>query len=343
MYPPEIFFLVAVLSDLYAAEKDFPKAYEYHILYANYNDSVYSEENLQGISDIKTKYEVEKKEEEFKIQTEKEQLRNEVELRKQKLIQVFLLIGFAMLAVVAFFVFRSYRIKKKANEVITKQKEEIELRKTQLEGAYKEIQDSINYAQRIQQASLPSLEKLKSIFPDSALVYRPKNIVSGDFYYFSEIIEKNIHSFILAVCDCTGHGVPGAFMSMIGIEQLNKIVVERNIYKPSLILDALHAGVRVALNQDINESRDGMDVALCKITFSEDKVHIEYAGANRPLWIFERNENSYDFKEIKGNKQAVGGLESAVSEKFTNQSIVLKKGDTNPPTACLLPLISLKS
>ena len=71
-----------------------------------------------------------------------------------------------------------------------------------------------------------------------------------------------------------------------------------------------------------------MDVALCKITFSEDKVHIEYAGANRPLWIFERNENSYDFKEIKGNKQAVGGLESAVSEKFTNQSIVLKKGDT---------------
>ncbi|MGZ4058583.1 MAG: tetratricopeptide repeat protein, partial [Bacteroidia bacterium] len=204
------------LSKLYAAENNFSKAYEYHQLYSNYSDSVYNNENLQVLSDIKTKYEVEKKEEEFKIQTEKEQLRNEAELRKQKVIQISLMIGFVMLAILAFFIFRSYRIKKKANDVITKQKEEIELKKAELEGAYTEIKDSINYAQRIQQASLPAIEKLKETFPDSAIVYRPKNVVSGDFYYFNEINENNKRSFILAVCDCTGHGVPGAFMSIVG-------------------------------------------------------------------------------------------------------------------------------
>jgi serine phosphatase RsbU (regulator of sigma subunit) len=316
------------LSKLYAAENNFSKAYEYHQLFSNYSDSVYNTENLQTMSDIKTKYEVEKKEEEFKIQTEKEQLRNDAELRKQKIIQISLMIGFAMLAVLAFFIFRGYRIKKKANDVITKQKEEIENNKAELEVAYTEIQDSINYAQRIQQASLPALEKLKDAFPDSALVYRPKNVVSGDFYYFHEILENNKKSFILAVCDCTGHGVPGAFMSLIGIEQLNKIVEERHVYKPSLILDALHNGVREALKQDINESRDGMDVVLCKITPENNNIHIEYAGANRPLWIFRKNFDSYIFEEIKANKHAIGGLEISLKKNFTNHNVVLKKGDT---------------
>jgi serine phosphatase RsbU (regulator of sigma subunit)/tetratricopeptide (TPR) repeat protein len=315
------------MSNLFALENNYVKAYEYHQLYSNYSDSVYNNENLQSMSDIKTKYEVEKKEQEFKIQTEKEQLKNESELRKQKLIQIFLLIGFTMLAILAFFIFRSYRIKKKANDVITKQKEEIESKKAELESVYTEIQDSINYAQRIQQASLPDLEKLKDIFPDSSIVYRPKNVVSGDFYYFNEIIENNKRSFILAVCDCTGHGVPGAFMSMIGIEQLNKIIGEREVYQPSLILDALHNGVREALKQDINESRDGMDVVLCKITPSNDEIVIEYAGANRPLWILKKSENAYVFEEIKADKRAIGGLEVSPKQPFTNYKLSLNKGD----------------
>ncbi|CAN5324778.1 hypothetical protein BH10BAC1_BH10BAC1_12810 [soil metagenome] len=316
------------LSKLYAAENNFPKAYEFHQLYSNYRDSVFNSENLQALSDIKTKYEVEKKEAEFKIQTEKEQIRNEAELRKQKLIQISLLVGFVMLAFVAFFIFRSYRIKKKANDVITKQKEEIESKKAELEDAYTEIQDSINYAKRIQEASLPSLEKLKDAFANSALIYRPKNVVSGDFYYFKEIVENNKPAFIIAVCDCTGHGVPGAFMSLIGIEQLNKIVGERDVYKPSLILDALHSGVREALKQDVNESRDGMDVVLCKITPNVNEIEIEYAGANRPLWIFRKLDEKYSFEEIKADKLAIGGLETAEQKKFTNQKVSLKKGDT---------------
>lgn len=315
------------LSNLYAAENNFAEAFKYHKLYSNYSDSVYNSQNLQTLSDIKTKYEVEKKEAEFKIQTEKEQLKNEAELKKQKLIQIFLLIGFSLLAVIAFFIFRSYRIKKKANSVITKQKEEIESKQAELETAYTEIQDSINYAQRIQQASLPDLEKLKDVFPDSSVIYRPKNVVSGDFYYFNEVIENNIRSFIIAVCDCTGHGVPGAFMSMIGIEQLNKIIGERKVYQPALILDALHSGVREGLKQDLNESRDGMDVVLCKITPKNNEIFIEYAGANRPLWVFKKAEDVYQFQEIKADKSAIGGLESSLKQNFTNRSIVLKKGD----------------
>jgi serine phosphatase RsbU (regulator of sigma subunit) len=232
-----------------------------------------------------------------------------------------------MLAILAFFIFRSYRIKKRAHEVITTQKEEIELKRAELESAYKEIQDSINYAQRIQQASLPALEKLKAVYSDSCVIYRPKNIVSGDFYYFNEVTENGKRSFILAVCDCTGHGVPGAFMSMIGIEQLNKIISERKIHQPSLILDALHTGVREALNQDANESRDGMDVVLCKITHEDDRIVIEYAGANRPLWILRKMDEGFAFEEIKSDKQAIGGLETALKPKFTNNTVVLKKGD----------------
>jgi serine phosphatase RsbU (regulator of sigma subunit) len=316
------------LSKLYASENNFAKAYQFHKLFSNYSDSVYNDQNIQSISDIKTKYEVDKKEDEFKIQTEKEQIRTELEHRKQKIIQISLLAGFVMLAILAFLIFRSYRIKKKANDVITKQKEEIETKKAELEGAYTEIKDSINYAQHIQKASLPEIEKLKNIFPDSAFIYRPKNVVSGDFYYFNEIEENNKRSFILAVCDCTGHGVPGAFMSLIGIEQLNKIIQERNIYQPSFILDALHTGVRKALKQDINESRDGMDVILCKITPDDNEIFIEYAGANRPLWILKKNNSSYNFEEIKADKRAIGGLEISEKNNFTNCSITLQKGDT---------------
>lgn len=315
------------LSKLYAAEKNFDKAYEYHQLFSNYCDSVYNDENLQALSDIKTKYEVEKKEEEFKIQAEKEQFRNEAELRKQKLIQMSLLVGFLMLAVLAFFIFRSYRIKKKANEVITKQKEEIESKKAELEDVYTEIQDSINYAKRIQEASLPSLEKLKDVFEDSSVFYRPKNVVSGDFYYFNEVVVNGVRSFILAVCDCTGHGVPGAFMSMIGIEQLNKIIVERGIYEPAKILDALHTGVREALKQDINESRDGMDVVLCKITPTSSEIALEYAGANRPLWLLKKVEGGYVFEDVKADKRAIGGLETSSQQNFNNKKLSLKKGD----------------
>jgi serine phosphatase RsbU (regulator of sigma subunit) len=315
------------LSKLFAAENNFSKAYEYHQLFSNYNDSVYNNENIQALSDIKAKYEIDKKEGEFKIQTEKERLKTEAEHRKQKLIEIALLIGFSMIATVAFFIFRSYRIKKKANDVITKQKDEIETNKTKLEIAYTEIKDSINYAKSIQQASLPDIEKLKANFPDFSFVYRPKNVVSGDFYYFNEVIENNERSFILAVCDCTGHGVPGAFMSLIGIEQLNKIIDERHIYKPSLILDALHTGVREALKQESNESRDGMDVILCKITYNNDDVHIEYAGANRPMWILKKNSDAYTFQEIKADKRAIGGLEISTKQNFTNQCITLQKGD----------------
>lgn len=325
--PDEYRLIYEGLSKLYAAERNFEKAYEYHQLYTYYSDSVYSTENLQTLSDIKTNYEVEKKEEEFKAQAEKEAIRNEAELRKQKLIQISLLVGFVMLAILAFFIFRSYRVKKKANDVITKQKEEIESKKAELEDAYTEIQDSINYAKRIQEASLPSMEKLKDAFPDSAVVYRPKNVVSGDFYYFNEIIENGNRSSILAVCDCTGHGVPGAFMSMIGIEQLNKIIGERKIFKPSLILDELHNGVREALKQDVNESRDGMDVVLCKITKSENEISVEYAGANRPLWIFRKSAPGYIFEEVKADKRAIGGLEVLGKHQFTNQELKLKKGD----------------
>jgi phosphoserine phosphatase RsbU/P len=151
------------------------------------------------------------------------------------------------------------------------------------------------------------------------VLYKPKDVVSGDFYTF---IQKD--DFILiAAADCTGHGVPGAFMSMIGNEQLSKIISEKGITTPSDILNELHNGVRKALKQDhvTGESRDGMDIALCKINLKQNKL--EYAGANRPLWIIRKKE----LMETKADKQPIGGLETEHRKPFTNHTIPLEPED----------------
>ena len=203
-------------------------------------------------------------------------------------------------------------LRKKANYELQAQKQIIETKN-------KEITDSINYAKRIQQAILPPTDVIHSAFKDSFVLYQPKDVVSGDFYGF---FRKEDH-IIIAVADCTGHGVPGAFMSMIGNEQLSKIIIEKGITRPSDILNELHSGVRRALKQDnvSGESRDGMDIALCKIYLKEKKL--EYAGANRPLWIIRNKE----LIETKANKQPIGGLETDNRKPFTNHEIKLEEKD----------------
>ena len=156
-------------------------------------------------------------------------------------------------------VFRSYRLKKKDNVIIEGQKKEVEQQKNIIEEKQKEILDSIHYAKRIQTALLANKEMLKNNIPDNFVFFRPKDIVSGDFYWATEHNDK----FYLAVCDSTGHGVPGAFMSMLGMAYLNEIVVERKITKPNEVLNTLRNEIITSLNQEESkeESRDGMDMA----------------------------------------------------------------------------------
>lgn len=181
----------------------------------------------------------------------------------------------------------------------------------------KEITDSINYAKRIQTAILPEHATVKDHLPDSFIVYLPKDIVSGDFYWLAE---KGGFQFI-AVADCTGHGVPGALMSVIGVNQLNDIVQEKSILEVSQILEALNRNVNKILKQNQTEVNDGMDIAVLKIDLKGKTL--EYAGANRPLYHVKNKQ----LTEIKATKAAIGGSVLGYEKKFESTALKLQAGD----------------
>jgi serine phosphatase RsbU (regulator of sigma subunit) len=220
---------------------------------------------------------------------------------------------------------RTFQLRQEKEKVEVINREVIE-QKAIIEAKNHDITDSIKYAKNIQEALLPPLQNLHNELKEAFVLYLPKDIVSGDFYWFAK---RNNKRFVASV-DCTGHGVPGAFMSIIGNTLLNEIVSEKNITEPSEILNELHAGVKTALKQNNseNERRDGMDIALCAL--NEDGTVLEYAGANRPLWIFRKNKQGEEaFEMVKANKFPIGGLEmeNEVKRQFTNHSIRVEKGD----------------
>lgn len=201
---------------------------------------------------------------------------------------------------------------------VVKQKEEIENQKLIVDQKNKDITDSINYASRIQQAILPVVDELKESLPDAFVLFRPRDIVSGDFYWFY----RKGKDVLVAAADCTGHGVPGAFMSMIGHTLLNDIVAELQVPHPDLILNQLNVRIRSSLRQDQqNESRDGMDIALCKIDL--ESRELEFAGAMRPLYLIRNGE----LEEIKADKVPIGGLQEAQEKRFNRHTFSLNKGD----------------
>ena len=204
---------------------------------------------------------------------------------------------------------------------IHKEKERINQLKIEIEQKHTEIMDSVNYAQRIQEAILPDRREISWHLPNSFILFKPRNIVSGDFYWFTH---KNGKS-ILAAVDCTGHGVPGAFMSMIGNTLLNTIVNEKGITEPAQILNLLNEEVNTSLKQtqENSQSRDGMDIVICSFyQKSSTETLLEYAGANRPIYIFQDGQ----LNEIKANKFPIGGLNYSIEKIFTNHNFTLQKG-----------------
>lgn len=183
-----------------------------------------------------------------------------------------------------------------------------------------EIEKSISYAKRIQEAILPETELLSNEFPESFILYLPRDVVSGDFYWFN----KSKGNLLCAVADCTGHGVPGAFMSMIGSSTLNQILEVTLIDKPSYILDELHNSISKSLKQSTpgSDSKDGMDIALARI--SKSKMKLDYSGANRPIIII-RNGQLF---ELKPDKMPIGGHTREKTFNYNHQSFALEKGDT---------------
>jgi len=194
---------------------------------------------------------------------------------------------------------------------------EISHQKEIIEEKNKDITDSINYAKRIQDATLTAKEVKHRIFPNAFVLFKPKDIVSGDFYWFGE---KN-GSKLIAACDCTGHGVPGALMSMIGNNVLNQLVNERGLTEPDAILNELHEEVRKTLKQgEDNSTKDGMDVAMLSFM---SPTEVEYAGAQRPLWVIRNGQ----LEETKATKISIGGQALEDGVKFIKHSFTFQSGD----------------
>lgn len=186
-----------------------------------------------------------------------------------------------------------------------------------LEKKNKEVLDSIHYAKRHQDARMPSLDSLSKDFADSFILYKPKDIVAGDFFWF-----KTIRStFIVTAADCTGHGVAGALMSMLGLSLLDQIVSESEIMEPGKILNSLHSGVIEALHQDETDGAEGMDLALC--AFHKGQTQLEFSGANRPLWIVRNGEVII----YNSDKMPIGGLQIKDRPSYSTQKIEIHKGD----------------
>jgi serine phosphatase RsbU (regulator of sigma subunit)/tetratricopeptide (TPR) repeat protein len=271
----------------------------------------------------------------------KEKLQKEIEL--DKVVQRSLIGGLVFVFLLVFVAAYAYQQKKKAgiklslqNAEIMQQKEEIlsqrnsmEKQSQALQKAYQEaseantkIKGSINYARRIQDSMLPDEEALQALIPESFILFNPRDIVSGDYYWFAEVRNETSNemslqpsNIVFAAADCTGHGVPGALLTMIGFNLLNEIVQNRHITEPHLVLKDLHKGVRKALKQEETENRDGMDLAIC--TWKPQEKILEYAGANNPLIIIQNNELHY----FKADKHAIGGVQKEQERLFTKHEI----------------------
>ena len=217
---------------------------------------------------------------------------------------------------------RSKQLIEQKHEEVVLQKVEIQNQKDILEQKNREITDSINYARSIQRASIPTEEKFNGHFSDSFVLFKPKDIVSGDFYW---VHEKNDRLFY-ATADCTGHGVPGGFMTMLGLSFLDEIIAGQGISDPAEVLNLLREKIIHALNQSGNagESKDGMDITICCI--DQKTSQLTYASANNDLYLVRKDENGEPIlKEYKANRQPCGY--SPLSTSFTSHVVPLHKGD----------------
>ncbi|MFZ5553816.1 MAG: tetratricopeptide repeat protein [Bacteroidota bacterium] len=313
---------------LFALMGKYKEAFESLSRYIELKETLFSEETNQKLALSQKNYEMLKAEKELELSRKNEEItkkENEIlkknnEIEEQELHRTRILFVFVSLLcvagiIMAIVMMKRFREKKRANLLLSEQKEKIQHQK-------KEITDSINYARRIQEAMLPGNEMFSKIFPQSFLFNRPKDIVSGDFYWIHPLYEGNaVTGAIYATADCTGHGVPGGFMSMLGNSFLNEIVNEKNITQPAEVLNQLRDKVIHALRQTgaEGENKDGMDITLVKIDFKT--LRLSYAAAHNPVWIVREGD-----KGTKGQRDKESGNERESGDR----KIIELKADKQP-------------
>jgi serine phosphatase RsbU (regulator of sigma subunit) len=306
-----------VLFDSYSGINDYKNALDMHVLYTSISDTIKRIENQKEVIKQEYKKSYEKQKATDDILNAQKVLIEQRAKEEQKLITYVVIIG--LILVIAFLIFVFNRLK-----ITRKQKGIIEIAHQQVEEKNQEITDSIKYAKRIQSAILPPSKLVKKHFPQSFILYKPKDIVAGDFYW----LEHKADRVLLAAADCTGHGVPGAMVSVVCNNGLNRSVREYNLADPGKILDKTREIVVQEFEMSEEEVSDGMDIALCSLSTGNLSNgacrELKYAGAHNPLWIIRKGAE--EVEEIKADKQPIGKFDNF--QPYATHTIKLNEGDT---------------
>jgi serine phosphatase RsbU (regulator of sigma subunit)/tetratricopeptide (TPR) repeat protein len=304
------------LYELFEKKGDFKKALENHQKYIELKDKIYNEEATKAGIEKELEFEYEKKATADSISFAKEKIIQHEKLMAKKKQQYFLVTILLIAVFFSYFIYKRYKLTQKQKEIIKLQKDNVELINEELNTKNREILESITYAKRIQSAILPQPKLVKEYLSDSFILYKPKDIVAGDFYWF-ENVEDTI---LFAAADCTGHGVPGAMVSVVCHNGLNRSVREHKLVNPAKILDKTRELVVAEFEKSEEDVKDGMDISLCALNLKQ--LSLEWAGANNPLWIIRNGE----LIEFKSDKQAIGKVDSP--KPFTNHYVELQQNDT---------------
>nr|MBA3971090.1 SpoIIE family protein phosphatase [Bacteroidota bacterium] len=297
------------LYNIHKQQKNTSEALAMHEIYIEMRDSIKSEESQQAIMQQEMQYNYDKQKAVDEKENEKKLAVSAEQEQKQKVITYSVVIGLVLVLLFLMFVVNRLRL-------TNKQKAIIELQKDLVEEKQKEIVDSMKYAKRLQEAILPPTNLVRQHLPESFVFYKPKDIVAGDFYWM-EVVNDLV---LIAAGDCTGHGVPGAMVSVVCSNALNRAVLEFGLTEPGKILDKTRELVLETFAKSDQEVKDGMDISL--VAINKATTEIKWAGANNPLWYIANNE----VQEIKPDKQAIGKTERP--QPFATHSVPMQKGDT---------------
>ena len=323
------------LSKIYENNNLFKNSLQAYKKYKALNDSIFNQGFSNKVSQLEQNFEIRSKEKEIQLLTNKAEITN-LQLVRRKNSNYFLTALGILLAILALISYNRYTIKNKSNRLLQQKNDEINLQKSEikenrdeieaqrdsilkqklaLEDASAEIMKSIWYAQNIQKAILPDLKEIHAAFTDFFLLYLPKSIVSGDFYWYTQKQEK----IFFALADCTGHGIPGAFMTVMANDLLNSIIVQQNENDCAKILNLLDEAVLNSLQYKGNSSNDGLDIALLCIDLKSQKL--TFSGAGIDMLVYQQNE----WKRIKGERFSLGGFKEADIKTTKNVELNLIK------------------
>ena len=313
---------VKLLSEAYKEKGNDKEALKYVTLYIDLHDSLKKITNATDIARLEAQFEYTKKSEADSLKNAEAQRLKDIEIfakstqiENDRLQKIALYGGIFLMLISGGIMYNRFRLIRKQKNIIEAKNKETEEQKVIIEEKQKEILASISYAKRLQEAILPPMHSIKEFLPQSFILYKPKDIVAGDFYW----LEHTNGKVLIAAADCTGHGVPGAMVSVVCSNALNRTVKEFSITEPGKVLDKTRQLVVETFERSEMEVKDGMDISLC--LFDENKKELQWAGANNPLWIIRNGE----IMEYKPNKQAIGKVDNPTL--YTTHTISLQKND----------------